>query len=91
MRKNIIIASLLGSSFIIAQTSGVFTSLLLFIVVGQIPGTNISLSPASMGLFYALCSALVLLYALEVRHKSLLRTSYSQLKDRLPKRRFRQA
>lgn len=80
-------SSLAGSALIIGATSGVFNSLMLFLFVGKIPGTQTYLSPLQMGLFIILVSFIVLFVNLESRIKAQLKL---RSKD-LPKRRLKQA
>ena len=94
MKQRVLIA---GSIFIIMlalSKSGVLNALLIFILVGAIPGTTSSL-PA--GFMLALCGLVALLVAFRLTAISLLEEmalrrltrKYIAYRERMPKRRFR--
>lgn len=64
MQKFIIISCLVGSATIILITSGFFNSLLLFLLVGQIPGSATTLSADMMQALTALGCILFVLFAI---------------------------
>ena len=86
MQRRIIEASLVGSLVIILASFGFFNSLLMFVLVGAIPGTNDTLSPTAMSLIFSLCAAsTVAAVALpRVTHKP----AEHLKKKPLPKRRY---
>lgn len=67
MRKIIIIACLVGSFILFLQSAGVEESILLFLMAGIIPGTNVRISPIDMLVAITLISALVITFTI-VRH-----------------------
>lgn len=85
------IASLAGSAVIIAITSGVFNSFMLFLLVGKIPGTQTYLSPVQMMLFISLVTAVVLFLSFEAQYKAYVKQRTQKAKKNLPKRRLTQA
>lgn len=84
-------ACLAGSAIIIGITSGVFTSLLLFLFVGKIPGTQLYLSPLQMGLVLSFVAVFAAYTHLKASHKMRLKKRYLRWKQQLPARRFTQA
>ena len=64
MQKFIITSCLTGSAIIILITSGFFNSLLLFLLVGQIPGSSTTLSADMMQALIALSCIVFVLLAL---------------------------
>lgn len=84
-----IIAALAFSKF------GVFQALLLFFLVGAIPGSSVSV-PSSMMLFLILITAWLLVFRFtalktyELRTVSKLTKAFHARKNNLPKRRFEQ-
>ncbi len=69
MRQNIIIGSLIGSGIIILGQFGFFNSLLLFLLVGVVPGTSYAV-PSSAMLFITL-SLTLLVAGYVTRHYAL--------------------
>ncbi|HCR55811.1 TPA: hypothetical protein DIV49_02460 [Candidatus Saccharibacteria bacterium] len=88
MRKNIIVASLVGWAIIFGITSGTFSGLMMFLLVGIVPGTDTVLSPMQMGALLSLIASLSIIIVLSKRSKTSLEQRYSALRERLPKRRF---
>lgn len=95
MKKNaIIITSGAAAVFVLAK-AGVFNALLLFVLVGAIPGTDYSI-PSSFMLLASLTAMWFLLFrwaALKTLHHRAvkkLQTSRAAHKKQLPKRRFNQ-
>ncbi|MDN5819740.1 MAG: hypothetical protein L0H36_03115 [bacterium] len=58
MKKYILISSLILAVVLISLKSGVASSLLLFVLVGAVPGTSLTLSPVIMFLVIA-CAVVV--------------------------------
>lgn len=83
MHKAIIALTTTLSLFIIAEASGVWDALLVFLIVGTIPGTTLSLPPFAMLVGMVLLSgatALILVSHSEATQKPLKKT--------LPKKRY---
>lgn len=57
MKKYILISTLVIAMVLICIKSDIFSSLLLFVLVGAVPGTNLTLSPVLM--FIMIASAVV--------------------------------
>lgn len=69
MRTFIITSCLIGSGFIILLASGFFNSLLLFLLIGQIPGSPTTLTAETMQLISMLgVGAIILTVVLRSRH-----------------------
>lgn len=83
MRKTTIILSLTLSLFIIVGQFGVWDSLLLFLLVGTVPGTSFSLSPIAMLICITLLAGGVALI-ITARNESSPQSS----KKTLPKKRY---
>ncbi|MBP9667390.1 hypothetical protein KBD87_01095 [Candidatus Saccharibacteria bacterium] len=88
MHSKIITASLIGSAIVFALTIDLFSNLLMFLLVGQVPGTHVVLSPAQMGIVLLVCVGALVIYFIEIRYKAITKIKYSDLKSRLPKRRY---
>ncbi len=83
MRKTTIILCVSLSSVIILEQFGVWDSLLLFLLVGNVPGTNLSLSPLAMLACVVLLAGFGSLFILS-QTESAPKTS----KKTLPKKRY---
>jgi hypothetical protein len=94
--KKVIITSCIGvAGLLILISSGFFGSLMLFVMVGAIPGTNTTLSPSTMLLIFSGLVALLLvrLTAMDIYYATTHRRIAKQIverKKRMPKRRFSQ-
>lgn len=60
MRKTIILASLILSGLMILDSLNVGEALIMFLLAGQIPGTNLSLSGGAMLELFALAGGFTL-------------------------------
>lgn len=91
MKKAIVISCTAASLLIILSTAGTSHALFLFITVGVIPGTNISLS-ANIMLGLVVVTGLLLALRLALRSAALKQIATGRLaqKTRLPRRRFSQ-
>lgn len=96
MKKTAIIASIAVLCLIILAKSGVIDALVVFLLVGQIPGTNYAI-PASFMLLAIVSVVWLLLFrftAIEALHSASLKHSAkdkaAERKKNLPKRRFKQ-
>jgi hypothetical protein len=81
MRKIIIIACLIGSFILFLQSTGIEESILLFLMAGIIPGTNIRISSTDMLVATTLFSALIIIFAIVakiVRYISIDRMARSE-------------
>jgi hypothetical protein len=93
MKRNI---TIVAASIIIATLFaklGVFDALLLFIVVGAVPGTTISIPSFVMLLAYVTIAIYILAklttrHALYIRLVTRLKARYEAYRGRLPKRRY---
>ena len=93
MNKKIILIALAIISIVILIQSGVLSALVLFLLVGVIPGTSYSIPPSIMLLLIATITWLVLfrLTAVEMlyRHSdSHSVKKHTERKKRMPRRRF---
>jgi len=61
MKKSIIIVSLVGALLIILDSLDATNSLMLFLLAGVIPGTNLSISPVDMMAATATAMTIVIL------------------------------
>lgn len=86
MQRRIIEASLIGSLVIILTSFGFFNSLLMFVLVGAIPGTNDTLSPTAMSIIISLGAATILTI-LALPHANTKPATHAQ-KGKLPKQRY---
>ena len=93
MKRNITIvaASIIMATLIVKL--GVFDALLLFIVIGAIPGTTISIPSFVMLLAYVTIAIYVVAklaarHALYIRLITRLKARYEAYRSRLPKRRY---
>lgn len=83
MQRNITLATLMGSGIIIGLSVNIVDHLMRFLLVGQIPATNIVLPPAVMlTIFSILALGIILSIAPRPRFKD------STPKSQLPKRRY---
>jgi len=93
MRKAVIITCVSLAGLIILDQSGVLNSLLMFLLVGAIPGTGYSIPSTIMLLFIASAAWLVVIRLISnetfysVSSKKSKRSQASH-KKRMPKRRF---
>lgn len=83
MVQKITLAALIGSGSIIALSFDVANHLLRFLLVGQIPGTSIMLSPVAMLVIFSVV-ALGIIFAITPRPH----LKKSVAKSQLPKRRY---
>lgn len=90
MQKHITIACLIGSGIIIATTVGVFNSILMFLLMGEVPFTNTVLSPTQMGMVLALACAVLIVTSTQAPLHYILKKRSEVAKSRLPKRRLKQ-
>lgn len=88
MRKNVIVASLVGWAMIFGITSEIFSSLLMFLLVGIVPGTDTVLSPLQMGALLSIATSVGISMSIGKRDKTFLSQRYTTLRAHLPKRRF---
>ncbi|HSW92119.1 MAG TPA: hypothetical protein VLG09_05735 [Candidatus Saccharimonadales bacterium] len=93
MNKKITIAALAVISIVVLIQSGILSSLVLFLLVGVIPGTSYSIPPTIMLLLIAAITWLVLfrLTAVEAIYKYSDNHSvkkHTERKKRMPRRRF---
>ncbi len=95
MKKSIFIVSLSVIGLVICSKFGILQALLLFLLVGAIPGTTLTV-PSSLMLFFILIAAWLVIFrftalkALETRAIARLAKTYNERKNHLPKRRFGQ-
>lgn len=95
MKQRALIAGSIVILFLALSESGVLNALLIFLLVGAIPGTNLSL-PA--GFMLTLCGAVALIVTFRYTAVSLieelalrrLTRKHVAYRERMPKRRFRQ-
>ena len=59
MKKVIIITSLLLSSLLILDSMNVGSALVMFVIAGQVPGTNFSIDAGTMLFFFMLISGII--------------------------------
>lgn len=83
MRKAIIVLTTSLSLVIIASQFNVWDSLLMFLLVGTIPGTSLSLSPAVMLLSMAILVGIGIMLLMSQSD-----TSIEQAEKTLPKKRY---
>jgi hypothetical protein len=93
MKRNILIIA--GSIIIVTILAklGIFDAFLLFLVVGAIPGTAVSLPSSIMLLIYTTIAVYTLAklaarHALYIRLITRLKSRYETYRSRLPKRRY---
>lgn len=95
MKQRTILGTGVILALIILSKSGVFDTLMIFLLVGAIPGTSLSLPP---GLMFGVCAIAVLVVAFRYTLVSLvdaiglhrLTRKHLAYRERMPKRRFRQ-
>lgn len=93
MKRYILIAAATFAILSLLSKSGVLSALMMFVLVGAIPGTTVSL-PA--GLMLTLCGAVALLITLRFTAISAIETlslhrltrKHIAYRERMPKRRF---
>ncbi len=96
MRKLINITALIFFIYLVLDTFKVFDNLLLFLLMGELPGTDTRLSPTTMLSLITLAIG-VIVFEMSARHIGSvrrIRTLFFSLlarKERLPKRRFNRA
>lgn len=93
MNKKIILIAFAIISIVILAQSGIFSALILFLLVGVVPGTSYSVPPSIMLLLIATITWLVLfrLTAVEILYKHSDNHSvkkHTERKKRMPRRRF---
>ena len=95
MKKNIIIVGIAIAALIMCSQLGVLQALLLFFLVGAIPGTAFAV-PSSVMLFLILITAWLVIFrfttlkTFEKRTLTRLTRAYAERKSHLPKHRFGQ-
>jgi hypothetical protein len=95
MKKISFIIGITVVALVACSKLGVLQALLLFFLVGAIPGTDLTV-PSSVMFFSILIAAWVVVFrftalkALEMRAVARLAKAYNERKNNLPKRRFRQ-
>ncbi len=93
MRKIINVAALLLFAWLVIDALGVPTSLLYFLLVGELPGTNVSLPPSVMLAIMTLGLGLVV-FELFARRIELFQRLRQQMlgiisrREQLPRRRY---
>lgn len=95
MKKPILITIIALLVFIILFQSNVLESLMLFLLVGAIPGTSFTIPPSAMlMLFFAIAWVaafrLVIMRYIAVRTKRHVAKKRAEHKKRMPTRRFKQ-
>ena len=92
MRNNIILLCIGASACIILNQFGVINALIFFLLVGIIPGTNVSLPPFAMFMLIALVILAGLTYAsnrnIKTTNAARLHSLSDYAKSRLPQKRF---
>jgi len=63
MKKTLTILFLIGSGLIIADTIGLWHMLIVFLFVGIVPGTNLTVSPDAMLISCPILSGLLIAYS----------------------------
>ena len=93
MKRNIIVVVTSIILATILTKLGVFDALLLFIIIGAVPGTTITIPSFVLLLAYSTIAAYVVAklaarHALYIRLISRLKARYETYRSRLPKRRY---
>jgi len=93
MKRNILIAAISIIAITIIANLGVFDALLLFLLVGAVPGTDFSLPSSLMLLTYVTIAVYVVAklatrHALYIRLVARIKNRYEAYRGRLPKRRY---
>lgn len=93
MKKTVIISSLIILVLLVLSESGVLNSLLIFLLVGAIPGTSINLSPNVMLLVIGAISWVILFNLTTVKLADFIKTKrlvtrHIKRHERMPKRRY---
>jgi NADH:ubiquinone oxidoreductase subunit 6 (subunit J) len=93
MKKAIIISSLIFLAVLVLSESGVFNSLLIFLLIGAVPGTSISLSPNAMFLIIGAVGWVVVCNLTTVKMIDMIKTKRlvkhtTKRQQRMPKRRY---
>lgn len=93
MKKIIIGTIIVTTVVIILKQSGILDALLLFILVGAIPGSSTSLSPSMTLTLLTLSSVALFIHLtlptiLNLVHQYRLAKKRQSAKDKMPKRRF---
>lgn len=95
MKKTIILSSIVILTAALLVESGVLNALIMFLLMGQIPGTSYSISPSVMLLLLGTVTALILYRVTAVkilRSVNVHRLAKKHLahKARMPRRRYSQ-
>lgn len=92
MRNNIILVCIGTSTCIILDQFGAINALIFFLLVGIIPGTNVSLPPFAMFMLITLVILAGLVYAsnrnVKTTNAARLHSLTHYAKSRLPQKRF---
>ena len=93
MKRNILIVAASIITATLFAKLGVFDALLLFVIVGAVPGTTVSIPSFVMLLTYVTIAAYVVAklaarHALYIRLIARLKARYETYRSRLPKRRY---
>lgn len=96
MRKLINMSALLFFIYLILDAFKVFDNLLMFLLVGELPGTEMRLSPTTMLSLITVIIGIIV-FEISARHIESVRRirklffNLLERKERLPKRRFNRA
>lgn len=95
MKRTIILSSITVLATALLAESGALNALVMFLLVGQVPGTNYSISPSVMLLLFGVITVLVLYHvtAVKILHSiNIHRLAQKHLarKARMPRRRYGQ-
>lgn len=89
MKKAVIIGSLVFLAILVLSESGILNSLLIFLLIGAVPGTSINLSPNLMLIAIGAISWVILFNLIAVKLTDFLKTKqHSKRHERMPKRRY---
>lgn len=90
MKNPLTIAALCLLAVIIFIKTGVANTLLMFLLVGAVPGTMYNISPAFMLLIFVTIMWLVLLHFTGIDARQIRPKTHTDYKKRMPKKRFEQ-
>lgn len=95
MKRTIILSGIIILTTALLAESGAFSALIMFILMGQVPGTSYSVPPSAMLLLLGTTAALIILHLTAnkaLRSIAIYRLAKKHLahKARMPRRRFSQ-
>lgn len=85
MKKVVIITSLLLSSLLILDSMNVGSALVMFVIAGQVPGTNVSIDAGAMLFFFMLVGGIISGRLTSLAYSTLLKIRRQSARHSRPK------